>query len=150
MYVYDEEETLLLVPRTKPTLSNNDKTIMVNTTNAVLFLLILDLVDFLILDLIVVTETSSSSSSYGFVLVFLVLLFLAIIEVIFVIFFLSGFIHYNNVMLTVIVCVFLLSSGKQRVLKDGKVMPVGNRNPQLLLAFVSCPGYLLSEIIDPT
>ena len=89
--VYDDEETLLLVPRTKPAPSNNT-TILVNITDAVLFLP-LDLVDFLILDRIVVVTGTPSSSSYGFVIVFCVLLFLAIIEVIVVILFLSGFIH---------------------------------------------------------
>ena len=52
--MYDEETLLLLVPRTKPAPSNNDKTIMVNTTNAVLFLPLDLVVNFLILDLIVV------------------------------------------------------------------------------------------------
>ena len=89
--MYDEETLLLLVPRTKPAPSNNDKTLMVNTTNAVLFLPLDLVVNFLILDLIVVV-TGTTLSSYGFVLVFLVHPFLAIVEVVFVIFFLSGFI----------------------------------------------------------
>ena len=136
--VYDEET--LLVPRTKPTPSNK-KTVMVNTTNAVFLILILDLVDveFRLLDLSVVVP--GTTSSYGFDFVSLMHLFLAIVEVVFVIFRSLWFHSLLYSMLTVIVCIFFAcmfccfekvaiemrsnqtmesKETKLRVLKDGK------------------------------
>ena len=101
--VYDEET--LLVPRTKPTPSNK-KTVMVNTTNAVFLILILDLVDDELRHHDHSDVDPGTTSSYGFDFVSLVHLFLAIVEVVFVIFRSLWFHSLLYSMLTVIVCVF--------------------------------------------